>query len=209
VRYDPSTQVALLLTVAAAPGAPPKPFDCGSVYSRKVRVVSMAASFRTRDAFGYFRMGLVTGIVDKHALVQWADCEIARNPSPEHDVIELALTSGQPYSQTIRLLTSFEGKADYSLSLKLLFAHAGLLLERDPRRASEIVMGLRLLNEEEYFPRDIKVRIAQLRNQLDLQRQALLTVEDFTSQLSSFLDQYKDYRPLLCQTVSPLAADQG
>jgi hypothetical protein len=166
----------------------------------------MTASFRTKDAFGYFRMGLVTGIVDKHALVEWADHEIACNPRPEHEVIELALTGSQPYSQIIRLLTGFEGKADYSLSLQLVLARAGMLLEQDSGRTIEIIMGLRLLNEEEYFPRDVKLRIAELKDRLSLYRQAMLTLEELTLQLASFLDQYKDYRSMLCETVCPPAA---
>jgi hypothetical protein len=170
--------------------------------------VSMTASFQTRDAFGYFRMGLVTGIVDKDALVDWADREIARTPEPEHEVIELALTGRWPYSQIIRLLTGFEGKADYSLSLRLLLAQAGMILEREPDRVTDIVMGLRLLNEEEYFPRNVKVRIAGLKKQLDLFRQGSITIDELTSQLSSLLDEYRDYRQVLCQTVCLAAAEQ-
>jgi len=38
----------------------------------------MDAIIRLQDAFGYFRMGLVTGLVDKPALVAWNH--------PEHDL---------------------------------------------------------------------------------------------------------------------------
>lgn len=169
----------------------------------------MNASFRTKDAYSYFRMGLVTGIVDKQSLVEWADNEIIRNPKPERAIFELSLSGTRPHSQTIWLLHEFERGADYSLSLKLLLARAGILLEQDPEQASAIIMGLRLLNEEEYFPKDVRSKIAGLRDHLDMYEQARITFDDLTERLSEFLSKFADFRALLCQTVCPpFGADQ-
>lgn len=129
-----------------------------------------------KDAFGYFRMGLVTGIVEKQALVEWADNEIDRNPVPEHEIVELSLSGNLPHSQIIRLLNSFEGQADYDLSLGLL-------------------------TEEEYFPEDVTRRLADLRKSLDLYEQTIISFDDLSGQLSRFLEENSDYRPLLDQTA--------
>jgi hypothetical protein len=157
----------------------------------------MEATVRLKDAFGYFRMGLVTGLVDRPALVAWADREILRSPSPGHEIMELAVCGNRPYSQIIRLLTGFERGADYRLSLKLIFARAGSLLEAEPGRTADIIMGLRLLNEEEYFPGEIKARLLSLRADLELHRQAALSAEELTAHLAGFLAPYSDYRALL------------
>jgi len=156
-------------------------------------------NFRNKDVFGYFRMGLVTGIVDKRSVVEWADNEIVRNPIPGHEVIELSLSSNRPYSQIIWLLSSFEGEPDYDLPLKLLLARAGVLLDQDPSRASAIIMGLRLLIEEEHLSKDVKSQLADLKSYLDMYKQTNISFEDLTTRLSSFLDRYADYRPQLNQ----------
>ena len=150
----------------------------------------MDVTIHLKDAFSYFRMGLVTGLVDRPALVDWADSEILRSPSPGHEIMELSLCGRRPYSQIIRLLSGFERGADYRLSLKLLFARAGLLLEAEPGRATDIIMGLRLLNEEEYFPGEIKARLIGLRADLELHRQAALSAEELTARLAGFLAPY-------------------
>ncbi len=162
---------------------------------------SMDSQCTPRDAFGFFRMGLVTGLVDKQALVRWADCQIVNHSRPRHEIIELSLSGSLPYSQIIRLLTSFEGRADYTVSLPLLFARAGLLLEEEPARTEDIIMGLRLLNEEEYFPKELKSQISDLRSALETHRQAALAFEELVTRLSRFLEGYAAYRVLLHQTA--------
>jgi hypothetical protein len=169
----------------------------------EAQIESMNASFRTKDAYSYFRMGLVTGIVDKQSLVEWADNEIVRNPEPDRAMFELSLSGSRPHSQTIWLLHEFERGADYSLSLSLLLARAGILLEQDPEQASAIIMGLRLLNEEEYFPKDVRSNIADLRDHLDRYEQASIPFDDLVERLSEFLNKYAHHRGLLCQTVCP------
>jgi hypothetical protein len=152
-----------------------------------------------KQVLGYYRMGLVTGIVDKGSVVTWADQEIMQSPVPEDDIIELSLSSRLPYSQMIRLLSSFQGEPDYDLPLKLLFARAGILFEEDPGRAVAILMGLRLLNEEEYLPKELRSQITGLQKSLDLYKQAELPFEELAGCLSGFLDRSIDYRSLVLQ----------
>lgn len=152
-----------------------------------------------KQMLGYFRMGLVTGVVEIRSVVEWADHEIMQSPIPEDDIIELSLSGRLPYSQIIRILSSFQGEPDYDLPLKLLFARAGILYEEDPGRAAQLLMGLRLLNEEEYLPKEIRSQINELQKALDLYQQKILPHQEFAGCLSGFLDRYIDYRSLVFQ----------
>jgi hypothetical protein len=163
----------------------------------------MNTGFRTKDAYSYFRMGLVTGIVDKQSLVDWADSVIVRDPNPERAIFDLSLSGRRRHSQIIWMLNRFERGADYTLSLKLLLAQAGVSLERDPGRASAIIMGLRLLNEEAYFPKDVGSKIADLKDHLDTYEKGETPYDELVQRLSQFLGEYADYTSLLGQTVCP------
>ena len=159
--------------------------------------------FRTKDAFSYFRMGLVTGLVDKAALIAWTDHQIMQTDSPSNALLELSLSGDRPYSELLWLLHGYERGADYSLSLRLLLAHAGVLLRQDPTRAADIIMGLRLLNEEEYFPKPIKVQLIALRAALDAYQRGEITESELNRHVVDFLQPYIDHAPLLPQTVHP------
>lgn len=159
--------------------------------------------FRLKDAFSFFRMGLVTGLVDIPALVVWADHQLMQSDHPPAALLELSLSAGRPYSELIWLLHGYERGADYNLSLKLLLAHAGVLLQQDASRAGEIIMGLRLLNEEEYFPKDVKAQICALRSDLDEYERGAITAAELRDRLALFLDPYAVHRALLGQTVQP------
>lgn len=156
-----------------------------------------------KSAFGYFRMGLVTGMVEKRELIEWADREIVRTPEPDDEIIELALCGSRPYSEIIWLLSSFVSELDYELSLPLLLARAGISFERDPWRARDIIMGLRLLNEEEKLPKGFRIQLASLRNQLERVDQSEGFRDELGAYLSRFLEGYARYRPLLYRTVYP------
>jgi hypothetical protein len=158
-----------------------------------------------KSAFGYFRMGLVTGMVEKRELIEWADREIVRCPEPDDEIIELALCGSRPHSEIIWLLSSFEGELDYGLSLPLLLARTGISFERDPWRARDIVMGLRLLNEEEKLPDGVRIQLTALRHQLERVDQRETSLDELGERLSRFLQGYTSYRPLLYRTVYPQA----
>lgn len=150
-----------------------------------------------KTAFDYFRLGLVTGLIDRQALVQWADREIMRDPTPEPEIIELSLAGDRPYSEIIWLLSSFtsqwQSKLNDGLPAKLLLARAGGLLEQDPGRVVDIMMGLRLLVEEDFLPKELKSRLGSLKQSLDLYRQAAISLEDLVQTLSNFLQEYSGY----------------
>lgn len=157
----------------------------------------MPTSLSKRQLFNFFRMGLVTGLVDKESLIAWADREIMAEAVPDHRVIELALSERRSYSQIIWLLRGFQEEPDHDLPLKLILALAGLVVERDPGCSDEIIMGLRLLNEEEYLPRSVHEQTAALLESLTLHRQGRLSFAALQSKLAVFLAPYLVYRPLL------------
>lgn len=155
----------------------------------------------TKDAIGFFRMGLATGLVDKQAVVDWADREIMASRTPGSDVIELSLAGNKSYSQVVWLLGEFEGQPDYGASLGLLLARAGTILEQDPGRAGEIIMGLRLLNAEMYTPQDVKAQLIDLDRDLDQYNQGRLSYAELLERLTSFLAAYSAYRAQLASLV--------
>ncbi|MBN1580402.1 MAG: hypothetical protein JXA89_06840 [Anaerolineae bacterium] len=145
------------------------------------------------NVFSYFRMGLVTGLVDKQTLIAWADSEIMRQPIPQPEIMELSLSMNRPYSEIIWLLSSYEYKADYDLPLKLLFARAGMLLDQDASRAPEIVMGLRLLNEEEHLDKGLRVQLSDLDRCREMTSRGEIAKDDLVERLSRFLADYAAY----------------
>lgn len=157
----------------------------------------MNENFKYRSAFSYFRMGLAAGLVDREALVAWADNEIAAHANPAHEIIELALCGRRPYSEIIWLLNQFQGAPDYDLGLKLVFARAGMLFEQHPDRADEIVYALGLINEEGFLPREVQTQLVALGHELEQYRQAMLTRSDLEQRLSNFLAPYAAFKPQL------------
>jgi hypothetical protein len=83
----------------------------------------------------------------------------------------------------------------------MLLARAGILLEQEPRRTGEIIMGLRLLNEEEYLPKNLRARIAVFRELLEDHQKGTVSFDELTSRLSSFLAVHAVYRTLLYPSV--------
>ncbi len=150
-----------------------------------------------REAFAYFRMGLVTGIVQKEALVDWADRQILETTIPGDEIIELSLTQRQPYSQVIWLLNAYQGGVDIDLPLKALLARAGLRFAEEPAGAVNIVMGLRLLNAEVYLPEAIRHALFELEDCLESFREGSLPYHALAEALKSFLDGYVEYRWLV------------
>lgn len=159
----------------------------------------MSPGLCNRTVFAFFRMGLVTGLLPKDAPLAWADGALLRAPTPDYDLIELSLTGGQPYSQIIGLLNRLQGPPDYDLPLKLLLAHAGLLLAGDPAGAVRILGGLRLLMAEEYLPKDIRAQMTGLDADLEGHRCGDLAFETLGAHLAAFLAPYEPYRDLLAE----------
>ncbi len=155
-------------------------------------------------AYSFFRMGLVTGLVDVPALIAWADRQILALPTPPAELIELALAGRLPHSRLIWMLGAFAGPADYDLALTLLLARAGGLLAEDPTRAPDLIMGLRLLNEEEYFPQAVGQELIALRQTLEEARTGRIPAEAVSRHLRTFLAPYRQRNSLLKQLVPAL-----
>lgn len=142
-------------------------------------------------------MGLAAGLVDREALVAWADKEIVVSADPAHEIIELALCGQRPYSEIIWLLNQFQGDPDYDLGLKLLFARAGVLFEQHPERVHEIAHALHLLNEEGFLPREVREQLNALDGDLEQYRQARISRAELGLKVSGFLSLYAAFRPQL------------
>jgi hypothetical protein len=148
-----------------------------------------------RHIYCYFRMGLVTGILERKSVIAWADRMILEAPVLTEEIMDLSLSSKLPYSQMIRNLNFYQGAApDFDLSLKLLLAHAGILLGNDSGRTVELLRGLRLLLAEEHLPLEVRRNLAELDGALGLFSQNQVAGEVLTARLSSFLEQYKEYQ---------------
>jgi hypothetical protein len=150
----------------------------------------------------FLRLGLVTGLIERQAVINWADRQILERPVPEEFIIELALSSRQPYSQMIWMLNHMQGAPEYELPLKMIFARAGILLEEDAGRAKKIAQGLSLLMAEEYLPKETREQLYSLEDNLELYQLELITLEDFQERLSSFLRGFIDSRRLLVGITS-------
>ena len=150
-----------------------------------------------KEMFGYFRMGLVTGLVDKAELIAWADREIMRCSIPEPEIIELSLSGKRPYSEIIWLLNQFEHGSHYQTSVNLLLARAGSLVEEADGQITDIIMGLRLLIEEEWLAKDIKAQLHRLRHSLEEYQSQAISAGRLAEQLTQFLAPYHPYRAQL------------
>jgi hypothetical protein len=150
-----------------------------------------------RVAFLYFRLGLVTGIIEQQTVIAWADQVILHSNFPSAEIMELSLSSKLPYSQLIHLLSSFHIGIKQDLPMKLLFAQAGILLEHDPKRTVEIIQGVRLVNAEETLPGEIRRQIKNLEVVLSDYRQGQRSLEEMHEILAAFLKPFKSYQLFL------------
>lgn len=147
-----------------------------------------------QEMFCYWRMGLVTGILDRQAAIAWADREILSTQIPDQDLIELSLAGRMTYSQMIYLLNRLQGAPACDRPLKALLAEAGRLLEAEPGRALEIARGLRLINSEEYLPGEARGQLAELEACLGQFLEGRLPEAEFIRVLGEWLSIYWPYQ---------------
>jgi hypothetical protein len=138
----------------------------------------------------YYRLGLVTGLVEIPELIAWADEQILISSVPPSELIDLSLSARLPHSQILRLLNQFQGAPQYDLPLALLFQRAAALLAAEPGRAVPILQGLRLLDAEEYLPPHLRPQIRRLDECLQGYRQGRLAAPELHQTLQEFLDPY-------------------
>lgn len=146
--------------------------------------------------FGYFRLGLVTGILEKKDVIAWADREILHNPDLEPETIELSLSSHLNHSQLLSLLNLFQGTSISTMPIKLILARAGIILEIHPEKLNKLLLGVRLLIAEEYLPIDIREKLVDLEKSLVNQRQGKITSNTLQQKLVDLLEPYHKYRSL-------------
>jgi hypothetical protein len=151
------------------------------------------------DAYGYFRLGLATGLVERSAPIAWADRQIMSDRPPTAEILELSLSTRQPYSQLIRLLTIFHPSLDYDIPICLLLARAGLLLESGRQTAVELILGLRLLLAEAHIPALLRGSLVELDQSLQDYRAGQLSQTALADQLAGVLSPYEVYREWLAQ----------
>ena len=149
------------------------------------------------DAYGYFRLGLATGLVDRSAPIAWADRQILSDRPPTSEILELSLSGHLPYSQLIRLLTICHPSLDYDLPLFMLLARAGLLLERESRSPAELAYSLSLLLAEAILPELVKATISELDVALQDMRLGEITPQELADRLAQTLAPYEVYREWL------------
>ncbi|MBX7236548.1 MAG: hypothetical protein K1X65_19350 [Caldilineales bacterium] len=149
------------------------------------------------QVFCYLRMGLVTGLIDKAALIAWADAEIMAAALPDDRIIDLALSQNRSYSAILWRLRDYQGPPIYELALEALLARAGRCLAADPGRATDIALGLRLLDEEEYLPPLIRRPIQDLKAAIDDWRRGHLSPAGLHAHLAAFLAPFRAYEALL------------
>ena len=149
----------------------------------------------TKQACTYFRMGLVTGLVEIDSLVAWADRMILHTDEPDEIVIDLSLSGRLPHSRLIWLLSQFEETPDYDRPLTLLLGRAATILDEDPDRLEAVIMGLRLLNEEEYFPTAIGREIDGLRQKLENWRRSKISRQEVAAACARFFEPFTLRQP--------------
>jgi hypothetical protein len=140
------------------------------------------------DYYEYFRMGLVCGLVEPQAVIEWADQRLMQDESPDPQVIDLSLCASQSLSQIVWLLNQLTPKPAYTHSLPMLFARAGEALRQNPARLAGLILGLRLLKAEEWLPKDLRSRLTLLEDRLEDQRQGRISTADLETDLKDFLE---------------------
>ena len=68
-----------------------------------------------------------------------------------------------------------------------------MLLDLDTGRAQEIVMGLRLLTEEPYLPKNLCAQLSELDRCRAMAKQGDMSEDDFVERVSRFLSDYATY----------------
>ncbi len=154
-------------------------------------------SLSDSDAYGYFRLGLATGLVERSAPIAWADRQIMSDRPPTSEILELSLSAHLPYSQLIRLLTLCHPSLDYDLPLFMLLARAGLLLESEQRSAAELAYSLSLLLAESILPALLKGTLSDLEAAWQDEDAGVITSQELADRLAQALAPYEVYREWL------------
>ncbi len=150
-----------------------------------------------KDIFEFFRLALVSCLMEKKEVIHWADEELLTKNPINNDVIELSLSGQLPYSQLIGMFNTFQGIADRELPVKLLFSYA---LSKDSTNIDQIqavISGLQVLKAENYCNEEVKKQLKALENHLDCYKKSKLTLDELQYHLGFFLKQYIEYQKIV------------
>jgi hypothetical protein len=140
------------------------------------------------ETYCFFRLGLVTGLVEPAEVIAWADGQLLANPEADYDLVELSMAANWPHSKLIWLLNRLQGWPEMAVPLALLVERAGQHLAADPGGAYPIGMGLRLLSAEERLPSALRKKLAGFENDLDAYRNGQISLEELAAALQSILE---------------------
>lgn len=154
-----------------------------------------------KDIFEFFRLALVSCLMEKEEMIQWADEELLTKNPMNNDVIELSLSGRLPYSQLIGLLNTFQGTADRELPVKLLFAYAISKYSTNIDQIQALISGFQVLKAENYCNKEVKKQLTALENHLACYKKSKLTLEELQNHLELFLNQYIEYQDIVASIL--------
>jgi hypothetical protein len=115
-----------------------------------------------KEIFEFFRLALVTCLMEKEELIKWADDELLFRNDVNNDIIDLSLSGKLPYSQLIGLLNTFQGIPDHQLPIKLLFAYAISKCSADKEQIQSLISGLQMVKAEAHVEKKTVKEITEL-----------------------------------------------
>jgi hypothetical protein len=147
-----------------------------------------------KDKFEFFRLAMVTGIIEKTDVIRWADDELLASTKPDTEVIELSLSGQLPYSQLIGLLNTFQGNPDHELPVKMLLAYTIPICRNNPERTKAIIQGIRLIKAEAGIEKQIVEGLNKLEMDLQKYQDGQFAQDILHSELMKFLLHYQEFQ---------------
>lgn len=139
------------------------------------------------EMYCYFRLGLVTGLVELHEVTAWADAQLIESPEPDFDLVELSMAQRWPHSKMIYLLYHLQGWPDMDRPVALLLERAAERLHQNPAGAYDIAMGVRLLDAEPRLAKPLRLKLQELEKDLDRYRARELSTDGLRQRLEDVI----------------------
>jgi hypothetical protein len=147
-----------------------------------------------KNIFEFFRMGMVTGLMTKEQVIQWADMEILHNGSIDPDLLELSLSGRLPYSQLLGVMNTFEGIPDYTTTINWVLTYASIQKIEDYDDIKRIVQGIRLLKAEAHIEKEVSNKITKLEEDSLKYELSNITKQIMMKRLNTFIDDYSQFK---------------
>jgi hypothetical protein len=151
-----------------------------------------------KDTADFFRLGLVTGLIDKPSVVAWADSVIEERQEIDPAIIDVCLAGSRPVGEMISMLRQVKGSMRPEVSLGMLLAYAAEIHRDRNERTGQIVLGLFRLTRMEDLPQDVEMKLHRLDDGLYLAREGYYgSKSSVTMALQDWLSEYSEYKRLL------------